>query len=112
MGEPVRQEMKRLRQLVGALGGYAYSTAVSVGRTEEDYTLRVIPQHFGGGGFVGSRSNPMATLIKTLQRKLRNSIWEIRGRRQHGGSHSMDLGWGEHPIVTERVTGQFYKYEN
>ena len=42
-GEPVRQEMKRVRQLVGASGGYVYSAAVSAGRPARDYTARVIP---------------------------------------------------------------------
>ena len=46
-GEPVRQEMKRLRQLVGALGGYVYSAAVSAARPPADYTARVIPQRSG-----------------------------------------------------------------
>jgi starch phosphorylase len=40
---PVRQEMKRVRQLVGASGGYVYSGAVSAARLPADYTARVIP---------------------------------------------------------------------
>ncbi len=40
---PVRQEMKRIRQLVGASGGYVYSAAVSAARPSADYTARVIP---------------------------------------------------------------------
>jgi starch phosphorylase len=40
---PVRQEMKLVRQLVGASGGYVYSAAVPAARTAEDYTARVIP---------------------------------------------------------------------
>ena len=40
---PVRQEMKRVRQLAGALGGYVYSAAVSAARAPGDYTARVIP---------------------------------------------------------------------
>jgi len=46
-GEPVRQEMKRLRQLVGALGGYAYGATVSADRAATDYTARVVPKHSG-----------------------------------------------------------------
>jgi starch phosphorylase len=42
-GAPVRQEMKRVRQLTGALGGYVYSAAVSAARPPADYTARVIP---------------------------------------------------------------------
>jgi starch phosphorylase len=42
-GSPVRQEMKRVRQLVGASGGYVYSATVSAGRPTADYTARVIP---------------------------------------------------------------------
>jgi starch phosphorylase len=42
-GAPVRQEMKRVRQLPGAPGGYAYSAAVSAARPPADYTARVIP---------------------------------------------------------------------
>ena len=44
---PVRQEMKRVRQLSGAPGGYLYSAAVSAARPPSDYTARVIP-HFDG----------------------------------------------------------------
>ncbi|MBI3801100.1 MAG: alpha-glucan family phosphorylase [Deltaproteobacteria bacterium] len=40
---PVRQEMKRVRQLAGAAGGYVYSAAVSAARPPADYTPRVIP---------------------------------------------------------------------
>jgi starch phosphorylase len=42
-GSPVRQEMKPVRQLVGASGGYVYSAAVSAARPPADYTARVIP---------------------------------------------------------------------
>jgi starch phosphorylase len=42
-GIPVRQEMARIRQLVGATGGYVYSAAVSASRPPADYTARVIP---------------------------------------------------------------------
>jgi len=41
---PVRQEMKRIRQLIGATGGYVYSAAVPAARPPGDYTARVIPQ--------------------------------------------------------------------
>jgi len=40
----VRQEMKRVRQLAGASGGYVYSAAVSAARPTADYTARVIPR--------------------------------------------------------------------
>ena len=40
---PVRQEMKRVRQLADASGGYVYSSAVSAARPPADYTARVIP---------------------------------------------------------------------
>jgi glycogen phosphorylase len=46
-GRPVRQEMKRVRQLVGASGGYVYSAAVSAARPSADYTARVIPYSDG-----------------------------------------------------------------
>jgi len=46
-GAPVRQEMKRVRQLAGESGGYAYSAAVSAARPPADYTARVMP-HFDG----------------------------------------------------------------
>jgi starch phosphorylase len=42
-GASVRQEMKCVRQLVGASGGYVYSVAVSAARPVADYTARVIP---------------------------------------------------------------------
>ncbi len=40
---PVRQEMTRVRQLVGATGGYAYSARLAATRPATDYTARVIP---------------------------------------------------------------------
>ena len=43
----VRQEMKRVRQLAGAFGGYVYSAAVSAARPPSDYTARIIPQFAG-----------------------------------------------------------------
>jgi starch phosphorylase len=46
-GSPVRQEMKRIRQLAGASGGYVYSAAVSAARPPADYTARVIPHCSG-----------------------------------------------------------------
>jgi starch phosphorylase len=44
---PVRQEMKRVRQLVGAANGYAYSARVDATRPATDYTARVIPHCSG-----------------------------------------------------------------
>ena len=46
-GSSVRQEMKCVRQLVGASGGYVYSATVSAARPPVDYTARVIPHHDG-----------------------------------------------------------------
>jgi len=43
----VRQEMKRVRQLVGAANGYAYSARVAATRVAGDYTARVIPHCSG-----------------------------------------------------------------
>jgi starch phosphorylase len=45
--DPVRQEMKRLRQLTGSSGVHVYSAAVSASRPATDYTTRVIP-YFAG----------------------------------------------------------------
>ena len=42
-GEPERQEMGRVGQMAGALGGCVYSVAVSAARPPADYTARVIP---------------------------------------------------------------------
>jgi starch phosphorylase len=44
---PVRQEMKRGRQLVGVVKGYIYSVMVSATRPAKDYTARVIPNYDG-----------------------------------------------------------------
>jgi len=44
---PVRQEMKRVRPLIGPTGGYVYSAAVSAGRPPGDYTARAIPRREG-----------------------------------------------------------------
>jgi starch phosphorylase len=40
---PVRQEMKRAREVAGMPGGYVYSAAVSAALPPADYTARVIP---------------------------------------------------------------------
>lgn len=40
-----RVEMQRVRQLVGALHGYAYHAEVPVTRPATDYTVRLIPHH-------------------------------------------------------------------
>jgi starch phosphorylase len=44
---PVRQEMKRVRQLVGATGGYTYRARVEATRPATDFTARVIPHCSG-----------------------------------------------------------------
>ena len=46
-GAPIRQEMKYVRKLTGAAGGYAYSVQVPTSRPASDYTARIIP-HFNG----------------------------------------------------------------
>jgi starch phosphorylase len=46
-GAPLRQEMKRLRQLVGAASGYAYGARVAATRPATDYTARLIPYQEG-----------------------------------------------------------------
>ena len=46
-GAPVRQEMKRGRQLAGLPGGYVYAATVSAARAAKDYTARLVP-HRGG----------------------------------------------------------------
>jgi starch phosphorylase len=48
-GSPTQQEMKPVRPLVGAAGGYDYSAAVSAARPSGDYTARVIPHCDGVG---------------------------------------------------------------
>ncbi len=40
-----RVEMKRVRQLVGAINGYTYRAEVPAARPASDYTVRVIPKH-------------------------------------------------------------------
>jgi glycogen phosphorylase len=44
---PERVEMKRVRQLVGAINGYAYRAEVPATRPAMDYTVRVIPRCHG-----------------------------------------------------------------
>ena len=44
---PMRQEMKYVRQLAGASGGYVYRASVSAARPPTDYTVRVIPHRDG-----------------------------------------------------------------
>ena len=45
-GEPLRQEMRRARQLTDA-NGYVYGAQVPSTRPATDYTARVIPQRAG-----------------------------------------------------------------
>ena len=62
-GAPVRQEMKRVRQLAGASGGYVYSATVSATRPASglygasDTALR------RRCGSSGSRTNPVAAPV-------------------------------------------------
>jgi starch phosphorylase len=42
-GNPVRQEMKLIRPLAAATGGYDYGAAVAAARAPDDYTARLIP---------------------------------------------------------------------
>ncbi|MBU1978388.1 MAG: alpha-glucan family phosphorylase, partial [Gammaproteobacteria bacterium] len=44
---PERVEMQRVRQLVGAINGYAYRAGVSAARPASDYTARLIPHRDG-----------------------------------------------------------------
>jgi glycogen phosphorylase len=44
---PARQEMKRVRQLVGAASAYAYRVSLPATRPPTDYTVRVIPHRPG-----------------------------------------------------------------
>ena len=46
-GAPVRQEMKRVRQLLGAINGYVYRAEVPAKRPAKDYTVRLIPHRRG-----------------------------------------------------------------
>jgi starch phosphorylase len=46
-GEPARAEMKRARQLVGAINGYVYHAEVAASRPASDYTARIIPHRDG-----------------------------------------------------------------
>jgi starch phosphorylase len=46
-GSPERLEMKRIRPLTGASGGYVYSATVPAARPPTDYTARVIPHQDG-----------------------------------------------------------------
>jgi len=44
---PERMEMKRVRQLVGSVNGYAYHAEVAAARPASDYTARLIPHRDG-----------------------------------------------------------------
>ncbi len=44
-GDPVKQEMTRGHQLVGAENGYTYSAGVSATRPAEHFTARAVPYH-------------------------------------------------------------------
>jgi starch phosphorylase len=44
-GSPIRQEMARLQELIGAINGYVYHTVVPADRPADDYTPRLVPYH-------------------------------------------------------------------
>jgi starch phosphorylase len=46
-GRPVREQMKRIRELAGASGLYLYSGTVPGDRPAADYTPRIIPYYDG-----------------------------------------------------------------
>jgi len=46
-GEPIRLEMQRARELVGAANGYVYSAVVPASRPSTDYTARIVPHRSG-----------------------------------------------------------------
>jgi starch phosphorylase len=46
-GEPLRHEMQRGRQAVGAPSGWVFTTSVSTDRPAEDFTARVVPHRDG-----------------------------------------------------------------
>jgi glycogen phosphorylase len=46
-GEPLRQEMKLLRPMTGASGGYVYNASVPADRPASDFTPRIIPAFHG-----------------------------------------------------------------
>jgi starch phosphorylase len=46
-GDRMRQEMQRLRQLAGSVGGYVYGASVPATRPATDYTPRLMPHHDG-----------------------------------------------------------------
>ena len=94
-GSPVRQEMKNVRPLVGATGGYDYSAAVSAARPPGDYTARVIPHCDGVAVPSGSRANPMATMTKAPQRKLHDYMPEVSKRADLRAGSPLPLGTQE-----------------
>ena len=63
-GAPMRQEMKRVRQLAGASGGYVYSAVVSAARPPADYTARVIPHCDQVRDPTGRPTNSVAAMIR------------------------------------------------
>ncbi len=46
-GPPVRELMRRGRDIPGAAGGYVYQAAVEATRPADDYTPRLVPHHVG-----------------------------------------------------------------
>ena len=53
--QPIRQAMQRGHELLGSVGGYAYSASVPATRPASDYTPRVVP--FKAGAFVPLEAN-------------------------------------------------------
>ena len=62
-GAPERVEMKRVRQLVGAISGYAYRAEVAASRPATDYTARLIPHRDGVSVPLEAARYPVAAMM-------------------------------------------------
>ena len=61
---PERQEMKCVRPLLGAPGGYVYGAAVSAARPPADYTARMIPHRDGVAVPLEDVAHPVAAITR------------------------------------------------
>ena len=94
-GDPVREEMKCARPLSDASRGCVFHATVPNSRPASDYTARADTSAFRGGGSARSRSNPMATVMKTSERDLHDYISEISDRTDVRAGSPLPLGTQE-----------------
>ena len=109
-GGPVRQEMKRVRQLAGAAGGYAYRAAVPAARPASGLYGARDTALCRRCGSAGSRSNPVAAVIRRCERLMTRH--NVPLGRILGIPIGLDYSWFLiFALLTWMLAGSYYPAE-